>query len=480
MIGEIGNFKMKKLLLILLCLPMIGFGQLNTAINERIKNTKYTIVHLPKMLYEANFDYFIDELSNLGFNIIENTEGVNKCEILYIYVTVGKKGNWLNCGSLKIEFKDCDGNVVYYKNKIIVPSAPCLPPYKCCYSQYGQVLSRVYLNSALVSEAKEHQYKKISQKKENPTNYEALLQLANLKKEGILSEEEFDIEKRKILGLDDNTAKEEVKESSNISFLVDNNIPANSKVKNRYALVIGNEDYTSFQRTLSSEQNVDYAVNDAKVFKEYCLKTLGVKEDNMFFLTNATAGTMHQEIDLITKIINKVGRKAELIVYYAGHGYPDELTKVPYLIPVDVSASNLSTAIKLDDFYKDLSATGAKSITVFLDACFTGGGRESGLMASRGVKVKPKEGSLSGNLVVFSASSGNQSALPYHKEGHGMFTYFLLKKFQESKGNVTLGELSEYLDENVSIKSLRVNQKEQDPTVNTSQKVINDWRNWKF
>ena len=61
-----------------------------------------------------------------------------------------------------------------------------------------------------------------------------------------------------------------------------------------------------------------------------------------------------------------------------------------------------------------------------------------------------------------------------------MFTYFLLKKFQESKGNVTLGELSEYLNQNVPIKSLRINQKEQDPKVNTSTKVVNDWRNWKF
>tara|TARA_B110001450_G_C17654084_1_gene494470 strand:+ start:49 stop:1833 length:1785 start_codon:yes stop_codon:yes gene_type:complete len=258
------------------------------------------------------------------------------------------------------------------------------------------------------------------------------------------------------------------------------NIPNNKKVKNRYALVIGNEDYTSFQRTLSSEQNVDYALNDATIFKEYCLKTFGVKEDNMFFLTDATAGTMHQEIDLITKIINKVGLKAELIVYYAGHGYPDELTKVPYLIPVDVSASNLSTAIKLDDLYQKLASTNASKITIFLDACFTGGGRNSGLVASRGVKVKPKEGLLDGNIVVFSASSAEESSLPYHDEAHGLFTYFLLKKFQESEGNITLGALSEYLDENVSIKSLRVNQKEQNPTVNTSERVANDWRNWKF
>ena len=287
--------------------------------------------------------------------------------------------------------------------------------------------------------------------------------------------------------IDDITSVKKTK-SSNISTnklkvgtsSVNINIPTNSKVKNRYALVIGNEDYSSFQRTLSSEQNVDYAENDAAIFKKYCLNTLGVKEDNMFFLTNATAGTMHQEIDLITKIINKVGRKAELIVYYAGHGYPDELTKVPYLIPVDVSASNLSTAIKLDDLYQKLANTNASKITIFLDACFTGGGRNSGLVASRGVKVKPKEGVLDGNIVVFSASSAEESSLPYHDEGHGVFTYFLLKKFQESEGNVTLGELSEYLDENVSIKSLRVNQKEQNPTVNTSSKVINDWRNWKF
>jgi len=43
-------------------------------------------------------------------------------------------------------------------------------------------------------------------------------------------------------------------------------IPVNSKVDNRYALIIGNEDYKSYQTTLSSEQNVDYAVNDATVF----------------------------------------------------------------------------------------------------------------------------------------------------------------------------------------------------------------------
>ena len=126
-----------------------------------------------------------------------------------------------------------------------------------------------------------------------------------------------------------NTREEVVIDNLSLTSLVDKNIPVNSKVNNRFALVIGNEDYKSKQSTLSSEQNVDYAVNDASIFKKYCLNTLGVQEDNMFFLIDATAGQMNQQIDMITKLVNKVGSKAELIVYYAGNGYPDELTKVP-------------------------------------------------------------------------------------------------------------------------------------------------------
>ena len=189
---------------------------------------------------------------------------------------------------------------------------------------------------------------------------------------------------------------------------------------------------------------------------------------------------MNQKIDLISKLVKKTGEDSELIVYYAGHGYPDELTKVPYLIPVDVSASNLSSAIKLDDFYKKLGESKASKIIVFLDACFTGGGRSSGLVASRGIIVKPKEGSLNGNIVVFSASSEDQSSLPYAAEGHGMFTYYLLKKLQETKGEISMGELADYLEDKVAIQSLRVNESKQKPKTHVSENVKNDWKDWKF
>jgi len=147
---------------------------------------------------------------------------------------------------------------------------------------------------------------------------------------------------------------------------------------------------------------------------------------------------------------------------------------------VDVSGTNLNAAVKMDEIYKKFAESGAGRVTIFLDACFSGGGRDAGLIAARSIKVKAKENMITGNLIAFAASSGEQSAMPYKDEQHGMFTYYLLKKLQDSKGNLTYGELSDYISKNVSIESLRVNQKEQDPKVNVSSEVQDTWENWRI
>jgi len=273
--------------------------------------------------------------------------------------------------------------------------------------------------------------------------------------------------------------KEEVFINSEISD-IDGGIPQNPINSKRFALIIGNEDYTSYQSNLSSEANVAYAINDATSFKLYAQKILGVEDRNIFFLTNATAGAMNQKIELITRIASKLNGSAELFFYYAGHGFPDENTKIPYLIPVDVSILNINQGIKLSDLYQKLNGCGAKRVSVFLDACFSGGGREGGLINSRGVKVRPKEEDAIGNLVVFAASSGEQTSLPYKEKRHGMFTYFLLKKLKESKGDLSYAELAKYIQENVSIESLRTNYQEQDPQIKTSSTLQGTWEKWKF
>ena len=276
-------------------------------------------------------------------------------------------------------------------------------------------------------------------------------------------------------------AKPEVKKAVKVPADVDMNIPQNSnQYPYRFALIIGNEDYSTFQTDLSSEVDVAFAKNDASVFREYAIKTLGVPEANAQLLLNATAGQMRQALAKINKLAEKSAGQAELIFYYAGHGLPDEVTKDPYLIPVDVAGTSVQFGLKLTDIYKSLTQFSTERVTVFLDACFSGGARGQGLVAARGVKIKPKEESLNGKLVVFSASSGDQSSLPYKEKGHGIFTYFLLKKLQDSKGEVSYKELSDYLRSQVSLQSVVINSKEQDPQTNVSPSAVAEWEKWKL
>jgi hypothetical protein len=246
-----------------------------------------------------------------------------------------------------------------------------------------------------------------------------------------------------------------------------------------FALIIGNEDYKSFQEGLNEEKNVAFAENDAKIFREYLIKTIGVPAENITYLVNARAVEMNKAINKLSALAKTLNGKAELILFYAGHGLPDEKTKVPYLIPVDVSSSDLSFAVKLDDVYKKLTENPVQRSTVFLDACFSGGARGQGLVDARGFKIAPAPTTITvGNLVVFSSSSGEQSSLPYKEKQHGMFTYFLLKKLQETKGDVSYEQLSEYLKEQVAVKSILVNSKEQTPNTLVSPAVGNTWKTW--
>ncbi|MEA3316734.1 MAG: caspase family protein [Bacteroidota bacterium] len=260
---------------------------------------------------------------------------------------------------------------------------------------------------------------------------------------------------------------------------IDINIPKNlEKHPYRFALIIGNEDYSTFQLDLGDEINVDYARNDASAFNEYAINTLGIPERNITFLLDATSGQMQQALAKINLLSKSTTGKAEIFFYYAGHGLPDEITKETYIMPVDISGSNVSRGIKIKSIYKILTEYPNKNVTVFIDACFSGGARNQGLLAARGVKIKPKVNELSGNLVVFSASSERQSALAYKNKEHGLFTYFLLKKLQESSGNLSYKELSNYLKEKISVESLIINNKEQTPQINISPTIDKNWTDW--
>ncbi|HAN76722.1 MAG TPA: hypothetical protein DCQ31_02530 [Bacteroidales bacterium] len=272
-----------------------------------------------------------------------------------------------------------------------------------------------------------------------------------------------------------NKAEKPVKNTVSELSDIDINIPVNTQNNTKtFVVIIANENY-------QKEVKVQFAANDGRMVKEYCEKTLGIPSENIHIAVDATYGNMKSEIKWLADVAGVFNGEAKLIFYYAGHGMPNETNKSAYLLPVDGFSSDFETAIKLDDLYARLTAIPAVSVTVFLDACFSGAIRDDGMLANaRAVKVKPGANTIAGNMVVFSAANGDQTAYPYKAKQHGLFTYFLLKIIRESNGNADYNSLYNYVLENVKQQSIIVNQKSQTPLVNTSPELLNSWQTMKL
>ena len=254
----------------------------------------------------------------------------------------------------------------------------------------------------------------------------------------------------------------------------DINIPKTDKISpDTYVFIVANENYP--------QRKVRYAINDGTVFKEYCEKTLGIPANHIRFYPDATSANLLACIEQMKQASIANSGQLSIIFYYAGHAFPDEQTKSAYLLPVDGQTNLLRTCYSLNKLYNELSTLQAKNITCFIDACFSGATRENEmLLAGRGVAIKPKYDVPRGNVVVFTSASGAETAHQYKDKEHGLFTYYLLKKLQESKGNVTLGELGDYITTNVKRTSFDVNDKIQTPTVIPSATMTSKWRNIKL
>lgn len=252
---------------------------------------------------------------------------------------------------------------------------------------------------------------------------------------------------------------------------VDKIIPVvSSSNNNLFAFVIANENYP--------DAPVPFALNDGRIFKKYCQKTFGIPDRNIHMFEDATYGNMIAAIKQLKEIANAYEGEAGVILYYAGHGVPDEKRNSAYLLPVDGNPSDIvSTGYSLECFYSELSKMKFKNIIIFLDACFSGAKREDEMLLSgRGVAIKVKEEAPKGNMIVFSAAAGDETAHQLEEKGHGLFTYFLLKKLQETKGQVLLGELADYVTKQVRRQSVVINNKKQTPTVIPSAVLVDKWR----
>ena len=256
---------------------------------------------------------------------------------------------------------------------------------------------------------------------------------------------------------------------------IDKNIPQTASLQsNTFVIAIGNENYNLVPK-------VAFANNDMNIFAQYCQKTLGIPMQNIRKYKDATFGSMLSALNDIKEIANAYNGDMNVIFYYAGHGIPNEKDQTAYLLPTDADGKSTEVCFPLARLYKELGELNAKSVIVFMDACFSGAQRGNGMLASaRGVAIKAKEQKPMGKLIVLTASSGEETAYPYNEKAHGLFTYFLLKKLNETKGKCSLGELSEYITTNVRRQSIVINRKPQTPAIIFSDSVKDEWMNYKL
>ena len=70
-----------------------------------------------------------------------------------------------------------------------------------------------------------------------------------------------------------------------------------------------------------------------------------------------------------------------------------------------------------------------KSVTVFLDACYSGLTRDKDMILAdaRPISIVPLESDVPENFTVFSASSESEISGSLPEADHGLFSYFLMK-----------------------------------------------------
>jgi len=253
---------------------------------------------------------------------------------------------------------------------------------------------------------------------------------------------------------------------------VDRKIPSTG-IENKYgiAVIIGNREYKS-----RDVPRVDFAISDARIVKEYVVKALGYREGNIIYLENATQAQLRAtfgiESDYKGKLFSYLRPdKSDVFIYYSGHGAPDIKTKTGYFVPVDCDPSTVRfNGYSLKTFYDNLAKLPAKSITVVMDACFSGGSEKGMILKSASpVFIQVKNPLVTReNACVFTSSTGEEISSWYPAKKHGLFTYYFIKGLQgeadiNNDGRITADELKGFLSEEVSYMARRLHMREQNP-----------------
>ena len=241
------------------------------------------------------------------------------------------------------------------------------------------------------------------------------------------------------------------------------------------AVIIGVERYGALP-------SARFAARDAQLFRRYATSAFGVTDDrNHVYLRTDADATGNEFRKLFGDdgwLARRVRPTSDLYVYFSGHGAPDIKTRTPYLLPTDADAAYpKETGYALNVLYQQLARLNARTVTVFLDACFTGATRTSGTLfnGARPIVISVEHPALlKDNFAVIAASGSDQIASDYPAKRHGLFTYYALLGLHgaadaDSNRTITVGELEQYLSKTVPTSAASLD-REQTPVVTARAK----------
>ena len=244
---------------------------------------------------------------------------------------------------------------------------------------------------------------------------------------------------------------------------------------NKIALIIGIEKY-------SDTVSADFANLDAKYFNEYAREVFNVKSENINLLTDSEATLTKINKSLFKWLAGKIkSDQTEVIIFFAGHGLASNNGKELYFLPQDGDPDLLSrTAISRSDLMKEIVSLKPRSVTMFLDMCYSGVSRneETLLASARPVRiVAGEQGEIPSNFTIFSASKLDQVSSGIKEAKHGIFSYYVMKGLEGNADlnkdkEITNGELLAYINDKVSSKALEQGRKQNPELLGEENKIL--------
>ncbi len=212
------------------------------------------------------------------------------------------------------------------------------------------------------------------------------------------------------------------------------------------AIIIGIASYKSLPQA-------EFANEDAQLFYDYAVRALGVKPENIKLLVDADAEQTEIYRTFKSWLPSRVKASTDIYVYYSGHGLPSEDGKQLYLLPTRAERDFLNeTAVSQDKIVASIKATNPKSVTFFLDSCYSGLTRtgDALLASARPISLKANESIFPSNFTVITASQSDQISSSSPELKHGIFSYYLMRGMEgdadmNKDGKITAGEMHEYL-----------------------------------